>query len=223
MSDFVAHAAPYLGISLLLLLTGLGLPIPEELIVISTGAASSLGKLDPWLGLTSCLLGALLGDCVTYAIGLHFGRRLLKEHPWWARFLHPEREAQIEDMIRRHGLKVFFLARFLVGLRAPVYLTAGILKVPFRRFLVVDLFSAMVVIGLFYGLAYAYGEHVGKWIREGQYALTAVVVVSVLAAGGYLYLRHRQKKRAAAEDAAMALAAEAAATHPAGETKQTAL
>jgi membrane protein DedA with SNARE-associated domain len=193
MSDFTT-LGPYLGIVVLLVLTGLGLPVPEELIVISTGAASALGNLDPWLGFASCLVGALIGDCVVYAIGFHFGRRLLREHPWWSKFLHPEREARIEKMIRRHGLKVFFLARFLVGLRAPVYLTAGILKVPFRRFLLVDTFSATVVIGLFYSLAFLFGEHIGPLIREGQVALTIIVIVAVITAGGFLLWRHRKRK-----------------------------
>ena len=197
MPDFLEHA-PYLGIMLILVLTGSGLPIPEEAVVISAGVASSLGELEPWRALLSCLVGALLGDCLMYYIGFHFGRSVLREHPWWARFVKPEREQKMEEMIRAHGLKVFFLARFLVGLRSPVYLTAGILRVPFRRFLLVDAFSATVVIGLFFGLSYQYGEHIHKWLRRGQYSLTIIVVGAILAAVGYFFWRRRKRKLAAA-------------------------
>src|SRR3954470_4097573 len=105
----------YLGIVVVLVLTGSGLPIPEEVVVIPAGAAASYGQLNPWLALASCVAGALLGDAVMYGIGYRFGQSVLREHPWWARFLKPEREQQIEGLIRRHGLKVFFAARFLVG------------------------------------------------------------------------------------------------------------
>ncbi|MHC4180077.1 MAG: DedA family protein, partial [Planctomycetota bacterium] len=128
MPEFLLSHGPllaYVGIAVFLMLTGAGLPIPEEVFIIAAGVASSYGKLDPWLALSACLFGALAGDCIMYWIGYHFGRSVVREHPWWARFVKPEREAQMERMIHKHGLKVFFLARFLVGLRSPVYLTAG--------------------------------------------------------------------------------------------------
>ena len=76
--------------------------------------------MNPWLALASCFVGALLGDCVMYSIGYHFGHGVLRDHPWFARFLKPEREAHIEEMISQHGWKIFLAARFLVGLRSPV-------------------------------------------------------------------------------------------------------
>ena len=129
----------YLGIIVLLVLTGMGLPLPEEVPIIAAGIASSDGSLpNVWLAFVSCVIGAVLGDSMLYAIGYHFGHNLAKKHPRFAHLLHADREAQIEEMIRKHGLKVFFLARFMIGIRAPMYLTAGILRMPFRRFIVVD-------------------------------------------------------------------------------------
>lgn len=192
MPDLLLFAVPYLAIILLLALTGAGLPIPEEAFVISAGVASSVGRLDPWLALACCLAGALLGDSLIYGIGHRYGRRVLLERPWCARFLHPERERRIEQMIRRHGLKVFFASRFLIGLRAPVYLTAGILRVPYRQFLLADACSAAVVVGLFFGLSYFYGEPIGAWIRGGQYGLTAVALGAAACALAVLWWRQRR-------------------------------
>ena len=108
----------YLGIIVVLILTGCGLPIPEEVPIIAAGIASSVGSLNPWWAFLACLVGALLGDSVLYAIGYHFGHSLIIRHPRFAHLLHAEHEARIEEMIRRHGLKVFFGARFMVGIRA---------------------------------------------------------------------------------------------------------
>ena len=101
-------ALAYLAIIAVLVLTGMGLPIPEEVPVITAGVLSSTGQLDPTLAFIACLIGAIAGDCVMYWIGFHFGRSFLRERHWWARVVSPEREAMIERQIQTHGFKVFF-------------------------------------------------------------------------------------------------------------------
>jgi len=191
--DFLQHTS-YLGIIVVLVLTGMGLPIPEEVPIIAAGIASSDGSLNVWRAFASCLIGAVLGDCMLYAIGYHFGHGLAKKHPRFAQLLHAEREAQIEEMLRKHGLKVFFLTRFMVGIRAPVYLTAGILRMSFRRFIVVDAICASAVVGLFFGLSYTFGDSIKSWIRNSEYLLTIVVVLVVV---GLLLFFWRRARRAA--------------------------
>ncbi|MBI2826081.1 MAG: DedA family protein [Planctomycetia bacterium] len=186
----------YLGIIVVLILTGSGLPVPEEVPIIAAGVAAYYGQLNPWLALASCFVGALLGDCVMYSIGYYFGHGVLREHPWFSRFLKPEREAHIEQMIVQHGWKVFFLARFLVGLRSPVYLTAGILRIPFRRFVLVDLFCAAIVITTFFGLSFLFAEHIADWwdrIRRAEVALTVAIVAALIGVLLYFYVRHRRR------------------------------
>ena len=192
MTEFILAHGSYLAIIFVLILTGTGLPIPEEVPIVAAGILSAHGQLHPWLAFAACLFGALAGDCVMYWIGFHFGRSVVREHPRWAHFVKPEREAQIEQMLQQHGLKVFFLARFLVGLRSPVYLSAGILRVPFRRFLLIDLFCATTVIGTFFGLSYVYGPTIAKWIRGAEITLTGVVLVAMAGVGIYFWRRHRR-------------------------------
>lgn len=193
MLDLTSHVT-YLGIIGILVVTGTGIPIPEELPVVLAGIASASGQMNPWLAFGSCLLGSLLGDLVMYSIGYHFGHSVLRDHPWFSRFIKPEREKRIEDMINNHGLKVFFVARFLVGLRSPVFLTTGILRVPLRRFLFVDALSATCVISLFFLLAYYFAEQITglwRWIRGFEITLT-VVVVAAVAVLVWVYIRRRQ-------------------------------
>jgi len=184
----------YLGIAVVLILTGCGLPVPEEVAIIAAGVLSGQGELDWRLAFASCIIGAVIGDCVMYSIGRRFGRSVLKDHPRWTGFLTPEREKRIERMIRKHGVTVFFAARFLVGLRGPVYLTAGILRVSLRRFILVDLFCATIVVGFFFGLSYFFGERVGGWIKQGEVAFTVLVVSGIICAIGF-YLWHRRNVR----------------------------
>ncbi len=197
MTEFFLTHGSYIGIITILILTGTGLPIPEEVPVIAAGLLSANGQLDPWLAFFSCLAGAIGGDCAMYWIGRHFGRNVVREHPWWAHFVKPEREAQLERTLQEHDWKVFFFARFLVGIRSPVYLAAGVLQVPFRRFIMIDLVCATAVIGTFFGLSFYFGETIVRWIHGAELTLTGIVLLAVAIVGGVYYYRRRKKKRAA--------------------------
>lgn len=196
MDSLINDVVPYLKWGVPIVLTGMGLPLPEEVFVIGAGIDAGAGTLEPWLALVTCLVGAVLGDCAMYAIGYHFGHGLVREHPWFAKLLHPRRERQMEAMIRKHGLKVFLTARFLVGVRSPVYVAAGVLRVSFRQFLLFDVLCASLVVSLFFGLSYGFADHImGLWdeIREAEKALTAIIVAAIAAVAFYFYWRHRQR------------------------------
>ena len=185
----------YLGIVVFLTLTGIGLPIPEEMPIVAAGVLTKAGALKWYYALPACMIGALLGDSLMYAIGRFFGARILKEHPWWSGFLTPQREQTIENLLRKHGIKAFFVARFLVGLRSPFYLTAGMLRVKYRWFLLADLICASVVIGGFFGLAYLFGDRITGLIQSAERGFTAVVIVAALVAVAVIaFFSFRQRR-----------------------------
>lgn len=196
LDQFISHVVPYLLVGGSVVLTGMGLPVPEEVFIIGAGLASSKDVLEPWLAWLTCLIGAILGDCAMYAIGYHFGHGLLRDHRWFAKLMNPRRERQMEGMIRRHGIKVFLTARFLVGVRSPVYVAAGILRVSFRQFLLFDALCATLVVSVFFGLSYAFAEHImGMWerIRKAEIALTVAIIAGIVAAVAYFFWRRRNR------------------------------
>ncbi len=191
----------YFGIIVFLILTGCGFPLPEEVAFVYAGVQSALGNLNWALALAACGVGALLGDSVMYGIG-RLGRGWIGRHAWFSRIVHLEREEQVRHLIARHGIKVFFAARFMVGVRGPLYVTLGILKVPFWRFIIIDTICASVVVGVFFSLSYFFGQSVLKWIRQGEW-LISILLIAALAVGGVFWLLHyRRKKREADADLA---------------------
>jgi len=194
----------YLGIILFLVLTGCGLPIPEEVPLVLAGVLSAKGRLIPEWAFASCLFGALVGDSLMYAIGYQFGHNLLREHPKFARFLRADREAHFEQAIGRHGFKVMLLSRFMVGVRGPVYLAAGVIRMPFRAFFLYDLVCATLVVGTFFGLSYAYGEHIARILRDAELTFTLVVLVLVALVTLWIVRRHRRQKLTKILDSATA-------------------
>ncbi|MBL9123919.1 MAG: DedA family protein [Planctomycetaceae bacterium] len=199
MLDYLLAHVSYLGIFVTLALTGCGLPIPEELIIIAAGWASATQVLEePWLALLTCIAGAMVGDTLMYAIGYHFGHRILRQRLFLGRSqaVRLQREEQAERLIQRHGLKALFIARFLVGLRSMVYLAAGIMRMPFRRFILVDFVSASTVIGIVFGLSYRYANYIDEiwsWIRGLEFTMTAAIVATVALLVALAWRRHRRR------------------------------
>lgn len=183
----------YLGIFIFLVLTGCGMPIPEEVAIVFAGWGSAQGKLDPQYAIAACLLGALVGDSIMYAIGYHFGHSLMSEHPKLGKFVGAEREEYFEQAILRHGFKVMLLARFMVGVRGPVYLAAGVVRMPFRRFLLWDLVCASLVVGTFFSLSYFYGRQITDMVRDAEMTLTLIVALLGLVGVGW-WMRRRRKR-----------------------------
>lgn len=190
--DFLIEHGSYFGIFIFLVLTGCGMPIPEEVPIVLAGVLSSQGRLEPEWAFAACLSGALMGDAVMYSIGYHFGHSLLAKHPKLGKYIGAQNEEKFEGALQRHGFKVMLMARFMVGVRGPVYLATGVLRMPFRRFVLWDLTCATMVVGLFFGLSYYFGEEITSVIRDAEKTFTLVVLLVLL--GALLWwMRSRRK------------------------------
>ena len=173
--QFVAHLG-YFGIALILVLGGLGLPIPEETPVILAGVLSRNGKMVPLLAFATCLIGVLLGDFVVYFLGYYHGEKVLSL-PVTRRLLTRGREAQIKGYFHRHGFKILILGRFAVGFRTAAYLTAGILKLRPLKLFLTDLVAASLSTSLMFGLAFVFAQRIQSGIREVQQWFTLALAV----------------------------------------------
>lgn len=182
---WIIHTLKYFGIMLVLTLCGTGLPIPEEVPVLAGAFFSheAGGAILRWyIALPACFFGALCGDCVMYAAGYHWGHSVLRRQRWFARFLNPEKERLIENVLQQHGPKVLLLCRFLVGIRSPIYLAAGILRIPFRQFLLYDAIAAVPVVGGTFALGYLFASHIDRVLHDIRLVKYVVLVVVVIAA-----------------------------------------
>lgn len=156
----VAPNAPYLVIFGILLATGFGLPLPEDIPLLLGGTlcgqAYEAGKVHPalWIMLPGCMIAIVGSDVVLYYLGRWFGPTIHR-HPILKRIVGNRNLARARVMFKRHDAKFVFFARFLPGVRAPAYFTAGTFKMPLRKFLRWDgaaaMFSApwVILVGYF--------------------------------------------------------------------------
>ncbi|MEX2218652.1 MAG: DedA family protein [Phycisphaerales bacterium] len=192
LTELIGHFT-YPGVFLVLLATGLGVPIPEELPIVIAAMMARWQVMHWWGALLACLGGVLAGDMLLYWVGRHFGRRIL-EWPAARRILTPQREARVMEAYHRHGLKFVVMARLVMGLRAAAFLTAGLVRVPFLRFLVVDVAAVLVSVPLAFGLAYAVADSIAVALaRVHELQLWIAGAVLLIAAGWVIVLWHRRR------------------------------
>ncbi len=185
----------YLGIFALLFVAALGVPIPEEVPILAAGALASQELVRWWIALPVCLLGVLSGDVVLYWAGHHWGERLLN----WRVVrivLTNERENALKRAYRRHAIKTVVTARHVMGLRAAAFLTAGIARVPFGKFLAVDAVAATIGVPIGFGLAYFFTDQLEDLLidvhrAERWFALFVLLAIAT-ALGIVVWLRNRQ-------------------------------
>jgi membrane protein DedA with SNARE-associated domain len=190
----------YLGLFLILFLAGLGVPIPEELPILASGVLAHEGLVRWWLALPVCLLGVLSGDVVLYWVGRHWGERVLA----WrlVRYvLTPVREEALKAAYRSHGVKVVFTARHVIGLRAAAFLTAGIARVPFGRFLAADTAGAMLGVPAGFGLAFFFTDQLEAIVADVRRIERWAVLLALVVAAGWIAARAYRRSRALEREA----------------------
>ncbi len=189
MEDFLREWS-YLGVFLGIVATGIGLPISEELPVVVGGLLVGLEQARWWLMLPTCIIAVIIGDGFLYGIGRFFGPRLL-QHPFLKkRLLPPERLQRIKDNFNRHGVKILLFARLTPGIRAPIFLTAGITHLSFLRFLLADAIYAIPGVSLLFFLGYAFTERMVTLIHEEAEMVKSVIILVVVGAVA-IYVAYR--------------------------------
>ncbi len=149
----------YPALLLLLILTGVGSPIPEDLLLLTAGYLVSSDVFQWPLALGIGLFGVVASDLMLYSAGRHIAWRSARrgEDP----YLSARRLQRATRWFGRIGERLIFVARLTPGTRAVVFITAGIHAVPASRFLRYDLFGAALWVPTMLVIGHSAGAHVG--------------------------------------------------------------
>jgi len=196
----VSYSEPfiYAGLFLILFLAGLGLPVPEEVTLLTGGFFIHLGVVRLYPLLIVCLIGVLIGDLVIYSIGRKWGHGILT-HQYLHKVFTERRLERVRQFFRDHGSKTIFIARFISGFRVAAFLAAGTMGMKMSKFLLLDFLGAMILVPLLVLLGYYFGASIGwlsRVITQIDFLLKVVVVLACLAAVGfYLWKRKEASQR----------------------------
>jgi membrane protein DedA with SNARE-associated domain len=194
--ELVAHWG-YLALFLLVILGNIGLPVPEETILVLAGYMCWRGELHLPVVLVIGVVSAVGGDNIGYWLGHRYGRAALERHATWL-LGHPRRLTMMQEFVARRGPLAVFIARFVPGLRFMAGPLAGALGMPFPTFFGANLFGALcyvpIVVGLGYTIGYGLGEYVER-LRHLGTDVEGVVLLAALAFFGFLLVRRLLRAR----------------------------
>ncbi|MEY9843359.1 DedA family protein [Streptacidiphilus sp. MAP5-3] len=169
-----------------------GFVLPGETAVVLAGVLANQGHVSLWGVMSVVVFAAIVGDSVGYAIGNHFGDRILDVKPLRR---HQENLGKAKAMMRDRGAAAVFFGRFIAFFRAVMPALAGISHMPYRKFLLFNALGGLVwgvgytLLGYFAGQAYKRVEaQAGKWVAIA----IAVIVVAVI--GVFAWRRHRRER-----------------------------
>jgi len=193
VESFVEHWG-YLGVLFGIIATGLGFPMPEELPVVVGGGLAVRQEAKWWIMLPVCIVGVIIGDSCLYLIGRIWGSRLVERPFFKKRLLPPERLATITENFHKYGIKILLFARLTPGIRAPIFLTAGITRLSLPRFLIADGIYAIPGVSLLFFLGYFFTERIMALI-EVKEELVKSIIILVVVVGGAGYFLYRFLRR----------------------------
>jgi membrane protein DedA with SNARE-associated domain len=192
LDGFTAYSA----IVGMLLICGLGVPMPEDITLIAAGILASLGSISLWGAMVAGFFGVLMGDAFLYTIGRIYGRRAF-QLPLLRTIMTPRRIALAERKIIRNSHFICFMARFLPGLRSPIFLMSGIMGVRPIVFYGLDGFAALISVPLWVYVGYWVGENLDKALEIAERVQLSVGAVLIILIGAYFAFRRWRKNRRA--------------------------
>jgi len=190
---FVEHF-PYVGIFLLLVLGDIGLPFPEDATLILSGflIAQKVMKLLPTLLVVYS--GLLLTDFSLYWVGKKYGRRVV-EHKRFRRIISFERLSRLEEKFKKWGIFVVFIGRHFLGIRAQIFLAAGVMRMPALKFLMADAASAILTITLMVGIGYLGGNSIQILQKDVKRIEHIAIVLFIILLAGWIFYNYFKNKK----------------------------
>lgn len=188
----------YAGILMFMLASGFGLPIPEEVVLVSAGILGYISLHPdpikyppPYEGAATvnvyvlaavALFSVLFADFLIYMLGKRFGPRFFRTK-FFSRLMTPERMAKAQEWVKKYGYFTVFIFRFTPGVRFPGHLMCGAMGLSPYKFVAVDTFAALISVPTQVLLVSFYGEIILAYLQKFK-----IILFSILAIVGLFFL-----------------------------------
>lgn len=186
----------YFFLVVMMLLSAVGLPFPEEVTLVSVGILAYIGlhpelypppfpgapHVHPTTAALVAFFAVFASDFIIYCIGRYFGPKVFE----WApvkRVISEESRLKIENWTHKYGSLACGIFRFTPGVRFPGHLACGMVKFPVWKFLLVDGIAAAISVPTQVLLFAHYGEQI-----YGAFTKFKYIVFGVLAAAAMVYI-----------------------------------
>jgi membrane protein DedA with SNARE-associated domain len=196
--EFLRNAVVHYGywaVAVALLLENAGVPAPgETVLLLASFLAYSQHELQLGWIIVVATIACTVGDNLGFALGYYGGRPLLERYQSLFR-IPPKTLARGESLFARFGPATIFFARFVFGMRTIAGPLAGVLRMPWRKFLIFNFLGAALWVTVISCAGYLFGQH---WHLLEEYIKRldlVFVIVVVLGAAWYWWKSRREHPR----------------------------
>ena len=192
IASLISHWG-YAAIFLAILLGNVGVPLPEESIILLSGYLAWRGTLSLPAVIVVGILSAVVGDNIGYWIGREGGRPLLLRYGRYC-FLSRRQIRRAEQFFARHGHRAVFFGRFMAGIRFLAGPLAGISRMRFRQFFAYNASGAVVYVSAVTLVGYAAGGHLHTVLADFKRAEHFIALGAAILLAGLAWRVLRRKK-----------------------------
>ena len=181
----------YGGIFLLLMGGAFGLPIPEDLPLLFGGVLLHQGHAELLYMFASCYTGIILGDIFIFSVGRKIGSSP-KRRGWLESKLSPSMLRRTKVAMERKSFMTILVARHLFYLRTVTFLACGALKMSYLRFILADMFAALISATFMLCLGFMFADSYPVIVEIFHRTKIVVLIAAVLVA--FLFWRFKIRK-----------------------------
>ncbi|MDQ0778803.1 membrane protein DedA with SNARE-associated domain [Streptomyces aurantiacus] len=195
--ETVPAVSIYALVALVIGLESLGIPLPGEIILVSAALlASQHGDINPVVLGVCATAGAIVGDSIGYAIGRKGGRPMLA---WlgakFPRHFSEGHVATAERSFEKWGMWAVFFGRFIALLRIFAGPLAGVLHMPYWKFLIANVLGGALWAGGTTAVIYYVGVVAESWLK--RFSWLGLVLALLIGLVSMLVVKRKAKKMTA--------------------------
>lgn len=170
--------------------------LPGDSLLFTAGFLASQDFMNIWLLMGGCLLAAITGNMLGYEIGRRLGLRLFKNGD--TRFLKVKHLEMTQSFYEKHGAMTIIMARFLPIIRTFAPFLAGVVAMPYRKFLLYTIIGAFAWVCGLCTLGFALGniipaDQVDKYLLP---IILGIIILSVMPSLFHIRKEYKLNKEA---------------------------
>src|SRR5512139_3019308 len=172
------YAYGYPGVFALLMLGIVGLPVPDEWLLVFSGYLVFRGYFHAAPALAVAVLGSISGISMSYGLGRTLGNTFVRRYGHRVR-LTEEKMRSVQAWFDRAGRWGLLVGYFIPGVRHMAGFAAGTSKLRYPAFATFAYAGAFVWSSIFVAVGYYFGK---EWTETGQTIHRDIVIgVALLA------------------------------------------
>ncbi|MFA6428852.1 MAG: DedA family protein [Candidatus Buchananbacteria bacterium] len=174
-----------------------GLPLPEEVVLLILGYLAAAGFISFSGSIIVGIFGIVLGNNLAYLISRQGGRTFLEKWGYLIGLSVPRLEL-MEERWEQHSIKAVFCSRFMLGFRFLGPVVAGLTRMSWRKFFIVDILGVIIWVIIVNTVGYYFSLNLDAILVDLKYLkpliFLAVLIILIIITVWQLYYRNNRHK-----------------------------